>query len=54
MPHEIIPPGRIKCFITGKLRKNALEEHHLLNIESVLNLMCVYGSRSYKDREMKV
>jgi hypothetical protein len=21
MPEEVIPPGKIKCFITGKLRK---------------------------------
>jgi type I restriction enzyme M protein len=26
MPDEVIPPGKIKCFITGKLRKDTAEE----------------------------
>lgn len=26
MPEEVIPPGKIKCFITGKLRKDTAEE----------------------------
>jgi len=26
MPEEVIPPGKIKCFITGKLRNDSLEE----------------------------
>jgi type I restriction enzyme M protein len=26
MPGEVIPAGKIKCFITGKLRKNTAEE----------------------------
>lgn len=26
MPEEVIPPGKIKCFITGKLRKDTPEE----------------------------
>ncbi|GAI30935.1 unnamed protein product, partial [marine sediment metagenome] len=26
MPQEVIPPGKIKCFITGKLRKDTREE----------------------------
>ena len=26
MSEEVIPPGKIKCFITGKLRKDTAEE----------------------------
>ena len=26
MPEDVIPPGKIKCFITGKLRKEIPEE----------------------------
>lgn len=26
MPEEVIPPGKIKCFITGRLRKDTAEE----------------------------
>ena len=26
MPEDAIPPGKIKCFITGKLRKDTPEE----------------------------
>jgi len=26
MTEEVIPPGKIKCFITGKLRKDTAEE----------------------------
>jgi type I restriction enzyme M protein len=26
MPEEVIPPGKIKCFITGKLRNDTYEE----------------------------
>ncbi|MDI6821618.1 MAG: N-6 DNA methylase [Actinomycetota bacterium] len=41
MPEEVIPPGKIKCFITGKLRKDTSEER--IRQDVVRSLVEEYG-----------
>lgn len=49
MPEEVIPPGKLKCFITGKLRKDIPEER--VRQDVIRSLVEEYG---YKKNDIDV
>lgn len=50
---EVVPPGKIKCYITGKLRKDTPEER--VRQEVARNLVEVYGyNKRYIDLEYTI